>query len=161
MQLNQQKEQFRNAFVQAIASAAGLTISAQEPDVESVDFTLGRPDKASPRLDLQLKCSASTEVRDGVIPFSIPVKNYDELRHGDRMVPCILVVVLVPDPPSEWLELNDEQMLLRHCAYWKSLEGAASVDAAENTTVYVPVEQQFSVEAVHRLLDVIADGGRP
>ena len=161
MDLNQQKEQFSNAFVGAIASTAGLTIADPAPDVESVDFTLGRPDEASPRIDLQLKCSAAAEVTDGNIPFSISVKNYDELRNGRTMVPRILVVVLVPDDPAEWLELNDERMLLRHCAYWMSLEGAEPTANEQSTTVYVPADQHFSVDAVDQLLDVIASGGRP
>lgn len=161
MHSNLQKERFSAAFVEAIASAAGLTVSEPTPDIESIDFTLGRPDAASARLDLQLKCSAATDADEEAIPFSIPVKNYDELRTENSMVPRILVAVLVPEASDQWLEMNDARMLLRHCAYWMSLEGREAVDNEHNTTVKIPVSQQFTVEAAHELLDVIEAGGRP
>lgn len=161
MDLNHQKEHFSNAFVSAIASAGGLTIAKPAPDVESVDFTLGRPDSASPRLDLQLKCSSTAEIDGDKIPFSLPMKNYDELRTARTMVPRILVCVLVPDAPEQWLELKRKRMLLRHCAYWMSLEGAAAVDNENSKTVHIPASQQFTVNAAHDLLDVVAAGDRP
>lgn len=165
MDLNRQKEEFSNAFVQAVASAAGYSVARPGVDDDSVDWIVaqsgGEGTVRSPRLDLQLKSSSSAEVRDGVIPFPLKLKNYEDLRPLNCLVPRILVVVLLPVEVSDWLELSEEQLILRHCAYWMSLYGMDEVDNEKRVTVHVPVEQKFHVESLSAMMEMVSRGERP
>jgi hypothetical protein len=100
-----QKEQFRRAYVQAGAAAAGFAWSSPSVDDDSVDVTLaarsGSGTVRSPKLDLQLKCHAHAEFTQPSFIFPLKVKNYDELRDTAVMVPRLL-------PVSIWTKDADD-----------------------------------------------------
>lgn len=87
MELSNQKEQFSAAYVRAIASAAGYAVSRPEVDDDSVDRTLsargGNGSLRSPKLDIQLKCTARRYSGHPLLRFPLRRKNYDDLR-GQR-----------------------------------------------------------------------------
>ena len=61
MDLNQQKEQFSRAYVQAVAAAAGFATYIPDVDDDSIDMGIaagGKESRRRPRLELQLKCTA-------------------------------------------------------------------------------------------------------
>ena len=62
MDLAQQKQEFSKAYVKAIAAAAGYATQEPTVDDDSVDLGVvargGGGTVRSPRLDLQLKCTA-------------------------------------------------------------------------------------------------------
>ena len=94
MNLDQQKEQFSNAFLHAIAAVSECSVSKPNVDDDSVDWTLLKRIQRRRRIDLQLKCTGSAEtVTQNGISFGLKKKNYDDLRLVDLVVPRILVVV--------------------------------------------------------------------
>ncbi len=62
MDINQQKEQFSITYIRAIAAVAGYSLYRPEIDNDSVDLGIvargGTGIILSPRLELQLKCTA-------------------------------------------------------------------------------------------------------
>jgi hypothetical protein len=165
LELSSQKEQFSAAYVRAVASAAGYAVSRPEVDEDSVDMTLSARGVAGtlrfPRLDVQLKCTARSLLRDGFLRFPLKKKNYDELRGEDILVPRILVVVTVPGGVPDWLLQSEEELALRHCGYWLSLREAPERGTGSSVTVQIPRENILSVEALARIMERIADGERP
>lgn len=165
MDLNRRKEEFSNAFVQAVVSAAGYTLAKPSVDDDSVDWMIAASKKTgefrSPRLELQLKSTSNVEIRNAVLPFPLKLKNYDELRPTNFLVPRILVVVLLPDNVDQWLELSEERLVLRHCAYWTSLRGREEVDNDYQVTVHLPEEQKFDVQSLSSIMSAISRGDRP
>lgn len=107
MDTKQRKEQFSQAFVQAIAACAGFAWSKPSVDEDSVDMMLSKKGGSgtlrSPRLELQLKCTEKEAMiaSDGTFSYSIPLKNYDDLRDTSLHIPRILVVVFVPAQQEE------------------------------------------------------------
>ena len=73
MHETQQKEQFSKAYIRAIAAVGGLRVSEPEVDDDSIDMTLaargGSGGVRSPKLDLQLKCTASGPVTSSHLDF--------------------------------------------------------------------------------------------
>ncbi len=127
MHLNQQKEQFSQAYVRTIASAAGFDTYTLCVDDDSIDLGIaasGKKMPRRPRLELQLKCT-SKNVED-VMRFRLCLKNYNELR-CDCLVPRILVVVTVPDQPEKWLTEANHQLVL-HCPCPLGLVGRLAGD---------------------------------
>jgi hypothetical protein len=163
MDLNQQKEQFSAAYLRAVAAAAGYTLYRPEVDDDSIDWGLaargagGTPRR--PRLELQLKCSARTLPKEETIGFTIKLKNYEDLRAENVMVPRILVVVLVPEAVRQWLRHSEEELALRHCGYWMSLRGMAPTSNKRNVTVHLPRTQCLTPEVLKQIMQRINDTG--
>lgn len=165
MELNQRKEQFSIAYVRAVASVAGFTAYKHEVDDDSVDLGLAARGAMgtvrSPKLDMQIKCT-SREILGAVsLAFPLSIKNYNDLRPEDLLVPRILVVVLVPDALEDWLVHSEEQLLVRHCAYWMSLRGMEDRNNVANVTVHVPRNNQFTVDAVREIMNRVGRGELP
>ena len=165
MDENQQKEQFSNAYIRAIAATAGYNVYKPEVDNDSVDWGIGARGSSgtvrSPKVELQLKCTSREILKDEHLAFPLKLKNYNELRYDDYQIPRILVVVIVPDDVSNWLTQTEEALALRHCAYWSSLRGEGETTNVESVTVHLPRSQVFSVDGLSQIMQRIANGDLP
>jgi len=161
MDSDQQKEQFSNAFLHAIATVGECSVSKPSVDEDSVDWTLQKRIHRRPRIDLQLKCTAKAETfTENGISFGLKKKNYDDLRIVDLVVPRILVVVFVPQDVSDWLTSDPQSLILRRCAYWMSIRGAMPTENETGVTVYLPKGQRFDVAALNNMMQTISAGGQ-
>lgn len=165
MELSNQKEQFSIAYVRAIASVAGFVISRQEVDEDSVDLTMSARGTSgtyrSPKLDIQLKCTARDLVHGDFLHFPLPRKNYEELRGSRFLVPRILVVVTVPEALDDWLLQSEDELILRRCGYWSSLRDAPETPNDESITVRIPRANRFTVPVLTAMMQTVANGERP
>ena len=90
--------------------------------------------------------------------FQCPRRNYDLLTI-DTQVPRILIVLRLPRNPDDWLSIDAEQMILRHCAYWTNLNGAAEIESGRDSkSVWLPKVQRFDVAALQRLMEQSRSG---
>jgi hypothetical protein len=163
--LNEQKKQFSGAYLRAVASAAGYAAEEPSTDDDSVDFTirsrLAGTAVRSPSLDVQLKCTADDRGATPM-PFELKRKNYVELHGEDFQSPRLLVVVFVPSDCEQWLGHSESRLEVYHCAYWVSLRQAPAISGdAHSKMVYVPREQQFTVDQLRTLMVGIGNGVRP
>lgn len=154
---NQQMEELSFAYVKGIAARAGFKVARPSTDTDSVDGILMSDQGRRPRVDFQAKSTTRDLLRGDSIHFPLPVKNYNELR-ADTMVPRILVVLLMPADAEEWLAQSAEELCLRHCAYWLSLEGWPTTTNPSNVTVLAPTANVFSVEQLTALMGKIEKG---
>lgn len=166
MDVNMQMEQFSRAYVQAVAACAGFSWSVPSVDDDSVDMVLhqrgGTGNVCSPKIDIQLKCKSSPLPTDDSFSLSIKMKNYDDLRVSNLLVPRILVVVLVPKSEAkQWLRHSEEELALRHCGYWMSLRNALPSENKASQTISVPRAQTFTVESLQAIMQRIGQGGLP
>src|SRR5438874_4721373 len=136
MEIGLRKEQFGRAYVRAVASVAGFSV--YEPDVDDDSVDLGLASRGAegttraPRLEMQLKSTSVQDVlEDEHLRFPLPVKNYNDLRPENLLVPRILVVALLPAEMEDWLTQNEEQLAMRRCAYWLSLRGREATENEE------------------------------
>lgn len=112
-----QKEEFNYAYLSALAAHAGINRGDLRVDNDSVDVLFqsvgyrGRRFR-NPQIQLQLKCTSQDLIRDGVIKFPLPRKNYDDLRGDDVITPRYLAVLLVPADTARWIEHNDGYIAL-------------------------------------------------
>ncbi|MBO2946115.1 DUF4365 domain-containing protein [Paenibacillus sp. F411] len=161
--LNHKKEQLSIAYIRAVAAAAGF--SCTKPDVgdDSVDIMISCSgtfgDNAlmrSPRIEVQAKATAAElRAESESVKFNLPVKNYEDLR-GITLVPRILIVMLVPEKVETWIEQSEDHMLVRHCAYWISLQGRPETENVSGITIDIPRNQTFNVASVQSLMERVA-----
>ena len=161
MDINQQKEQFSRAYVHAVSTVAGFTMYKNDVDDDSIDFGIsagGDHFRQRPRLEGQIKCTSRDLLREDGVHFPLVIKNYDDLREEDILVPRILIVLIVPNEIENWIELTSEQLIIRHCAYWLSLKRYPAVDNDNTKTIVVPIVNMFTPDAVIGIMKGIAEG---
>jgi hypothetical protein len=82
-------------------------------------------------------------IQNGRLSYPLPVRNYDILRDSNATVDSILIVVLNPQQHDEWVHHTEEELCMRYCAYWMSLDGAAPTSNTSTVTVHIPTSQVF------------------
>ncbi|MEV4062199.1 DUF4365 domain-containing protein [Nonomuraea dietziae] len=156
------KQQFSLAFTHAITAAARCTIADLRVDVERIDYTVRQSAThrkyTSSQVDVQMKCTDQDVLRDDGLHWSLSRDHYDWLRDPKTYNRKILVVLHVPRLLQDWLQIEEEGMLLRKVAYWVCLEGAEPVDT-KTTTVVLPRTNVFSVPSLLGILQKVGDGG--
>lgn len=164
MDINQQKEQFSITYIRAIAAVAGYSLYRPEVDNDSVDLGIiskgGTGKIISPRLELQLKCTARNVLEENSLKYPLILKNYNDLRIN-ALVPRILVVVLVPEKITDWIRQTEEELCLRHCAYWVSLRGMPDTANTTTVTIEIPRINQFTPDALQAIIQRISSGDLP
>jgi len=123
--------------------------------------TGGRGTVRSPKVDLQVKCKAAVTPEEDVFSHSIKLKNYDDLRDDTVLVPRILVIVLVPADPTDWLGHTEAELALRRCGYWSSLRGLPASANDTGQTVQLSRQRTFTVGALQAMINRIGNGGLP
>lgn len=158
-------EQLSKAYVQAVAAAAACKFDVPSIDDDSIDVTLSKRTRGtlimSPKLDLQLKSTGIDCRREHDIAFPLRIKNYDDLRAENVAVPRILVVILVPVDTGDWTRLSEQELTLKHCAYWCSLRGAPTVPNETSRTIPIPRTQLFDRDTLDGIFGRLANGDLP
>jgi len=113
--------------LQAVTTVAGYSLYKPFVDDDSVDWGVaakgGIGPIRAPRLELQLKSTSRDIQDDNSIRYPLKLKNYDDLRMDNFAIPRILVVVLIPETPEDWLTQSETELCIRNCGYWSSLRG--------------------------------------
>ena len=163
---NHRQESLCRAYAQAVAGRAGLAVTVPSPDY-GIDMGLRFVEEqgqvrfdAGVQLDLQLRSTTRAPVSETHVSFDLDVRTYDSLR-GTPPVPRILVVLLLPEDEDQWLSQTQDELVLRHCAYWISLRGAAAISATSSVRVPIPRAQVFSAQAAQDIVDRLRRGEFP
>ena len=147
------------AYLHAVAARAGFGCQAGSriDDGASVDALLRVNEKIAPDsvlwnfpIEVQLKATKQvlTEINGRYSYFFQGIKRYDKLRDPGSPLPKLLVVLLLPDDPTQWLTLDENSLISRRCAYWVSLEGAPASDNETGKTIAIPRSQVLTVDAL-------------
>jgi hypothetical protein len=165
MTIDDQKEQFSFAYVRAVAATARIAVNEPTVDDDSVDLILQQKGTGgifrSPRLEVQVKCTEAATITAAHIAYPLKIKNYDELRPTDFLVPRILIVVVVPNSLADWLNHSEPELAMRRCGYWRSLRGEQSTINTTSVTVHLPRTNQFTVTELQAMMQRIGNGGYP
>lgn len=112
----------------------------QGDDMEEVD------------IKVQLKATKGVPSEtDTHFSYSLKKEHYDQLRHPRVITPRILTVLFLPPSFDDWMAHSHDQLLLRRCAYWVSLKGAAPSDNASSQTIYLPKDQPLNPQTLQNL----------
>ena len=159
------QEFFSEAYIAAISAVAGFSFEYKKVDRNSIDvFITQRIDGNNcpqiEELKIQLKCTYAHTPQNGVLTYPLKIKNYNDLRQESLLIPRILVVVYTPNLPRiNWLQHNNNHLILKYEAFWVSLRGRGSV--TNTTTININLKQKFTVSSLQALMDSIANGNYP
>ena len=155
---NDRKAELSFAYLSSLAAFAGFTCQpGHQPDRDSsVDATVKAGGSMRPQIDVQLKATSSPRRLSDGLHFQLRRKNYDDLR-ASRMCPIILVVLELPEDPSDWLDCDTERLVMRRCAWWASIAGDSATDR-DSKTVVLPESQSLNPDAMQSLMDEARQG---
>lgn len=160
------KELISKAYVNALAARVGMTVANSsldygldgtfkdiEYDVETKEYG-----ETGFGIDFQLKATVNALPKKGVIKYSLEVKNYHKLIKTHVGTPRILIVYSMPRDKDMWLTVNDNETLLRKCAWWCSLQGYPEVENKERVVIKIPLTQQLTPEVLIELMQKVKEG---
>ena len=148
-----QKEALSLVYAQAVAARAGYVTEVPSTDRDSVDLCIRAGGRMRPLLDLQLKATVNLErPRDGFLYFPLGVKNYNDLRIESQIF-RLLVVLDLPQDEQQWMTITENELILRHRAYWLNLQGYEETANQSSVTVRIPEENLFNVESLRTLME--------
>ena len=165
MTIDDQKEQFSFAYARAVSAVAQIAVSEPAVDDDSIDLIFQRRGGGgivrSPRVEAQVKCTDAASINPAHVAYPLKLKNYDELRPVDVLVPRILIVVIVPTILGDWLNHSEQELAMRRCGYWLSLRGEPATANTTNVTVHLPRANQFNVAELQGIMQRIGNGQNP
>ena len=110
-------------------------------------------------IDVQVKSTRQTlPVVNGKISYSIKSEQYRKYTEPS-LAEFLLVLFVLPDDPTEWLELTPDELILRKCCYWISLKDAPPWTGSD-VTVRIPEKNLFNVEQLHKIVIKLSEGER-
>jgi len=162
MHITAREEQFSCAYLMAVSAKAGCVLGEMRVDDDSIDWVirhkLNGHKNPRPQIDVQLKCTQNLAMLNGAYKFALSIKNYDDLRISNLSHPRILVVVNIPKEDHLWLSLTRDELILRRCGYWLSIEGRPSVANKTNITLSIPENNVFSPFTLLAMLERVSNG---
>ena len=148
-----QEEALSRVYVQAIAARAGYVTASYDLDRDGIDLRIQAGGGMRPALDLQLKATVNLgEPQDGCFRFPLKRRNYDLLRIKTQ-TPRLLVVLDLPKDEHRWMAITENELVLRHRAYWLNLKGHEETNNQSSATVQIPRENLFNVEVLQTLME--------
>ncbi len=148
-------ELLSRAYVDAVACSIGAQVGNLSYDNQSVDGTFASSKGKCPRIDFQLKATYAHDFdMSGKMSFPLPIKNYNDLR-SERCTPTILIVLAMPADEQLWLAHDHDALLIRRCAYWKSLLSEPETTSTTTKTVYIEKTSALSPAVLLNLLDKV------
>ena len=164
---NHRQEALSRAYVQAVAACCGMSSSTPLPDY-GIDLSLhdillvgGRRVESGCKLDIQAKCTTRAGLQGDYVRHDLEVSSYNALRLVTAGCPRILVVLVLPAKEADWFSQTEEELVVRHCAYWLSLRGRGPTTNRKSVRVLLPRANVFSVGALKGIMERVKGGGEP
>lgn len=157
-------EGLSRAYVRAVVVRAGCTYRDKfERDIGTDaeicydDRIEGKPRETGLQLNLQIKATSRESRHSGEhVVMDLEVDQYRKLIAQSPGVRRILIAFDMPSEIERWLHTAHDGLVMRNCAYWRSLEGEPDLANRSTVTVKIPRIQMFNVEAVQEALRRIA-----
>ena len=161
----QVQEDLSLAYLRAVVAKVGLTYDLPMRDF-GIDGTTsritrkhGRLVPSGVRLDVQLKSSINATVENDYVSYELDIRAYEILRDDTAESPRILVLLILPKDEREWIEQDEERLIMRKCAYWISIRGYAGTANLKSITIRIPRGNVFSMGNLRDMMDTINQGG--
>lgn len=160
------KEELSFAYTQAISAYAGMGCEQRRRDygidgsIKDIKYSIVRKRFAESgySIDFQLKSTVNAKIKNGIILYDLEVKNYKDLIDTEVGTPRILILYCLPKEKNRWVEVLNDELKLRKCAYWCSLRGWPDVTNKQRVRIKFSESQKFTSDELIRLMDLVKGG---
>jgi hypothetical protein len=162
-------EELQKSYIQAIAAAAGCTVGEFRVDANKEDLIIEHRSTAHVEdlvmsLRLQLKSthtvphSAFSSAAGATFSYVLDNETLAVLAAPNFTIPRILVVMLMPEHPQDWVLTGSDHLALHNRCYWVNLTGVRATGAA-STTVQIPWANVLDAQSLCDIMGRIGMGG--
>ena len=152
------KEGLSRAYVQAVGAQAGVIVDiggrSQDYGIDGsfhgVRSFEGQRTENGVSIDFQLKATSCLEVHDDFVALSLDVRTINMLAARANVRRAILIVLSIPPHPDEWVQISEQELLLRRCCYWSHI--SSPTNNLYTATHKIPRAQLFTAEVLRALL---------
>lgn len=153
------------AYVSAVVARSGFVPNSVQHDF-GVDLSVRRIGAFGNRridlgtfLDLQLKASVSWSLTDEHLAFDLEADAYNRLilRRENAATPCALVVCCLPRDPSAWLNVHEDELVLKKCCYYHFLRGKETTNSSSKR-IQIPRVQVLTPQSLKEIDHAIKAG---
>ncbi len=109
-------------------------------------------------LELQVKSTTKDGINESkeIIKYPLKVKNYNDLidRKRNFSTTLLLVLFILPTDIKKWVEMNQEELMIRKCAYWFFPENETESTGNESTkTITINKRNLLSIDNFNQLFE--------
>ena len=153
------------AYVSAVVARSGFVPNSVQHDF-GVDLSVRRIGAFGSRridlgtfLDLQLKASVSWSLTEEHLAFDLDADAYNRLilRREHAATPCALVVCCLPKDESTWLDVREEELVLKKCCYYHFLDGTETTNTSSKR-IHIPRSQILTPQSLKEIDSAIKAG---
>ncbi len=154
------------AYLHAVAARAGFAcdVAGRQSDRAGIDARIHVKERLVPQavftefsIEVQLKATCQQAVfQNDHYSYWLTIDHYDKLRNAGVRNERLLVVLFLPEDPSQWLVHTEDGLVSKRCAYWVCLRGAAPCDNKTGQTVYIPRPNWLSHDSLRKLATKVA-----
>ncbi|WP_051212886.1 DUF4365 domain-containing protein [Butyrivibrio fibrisolvens] len=146
MDIEHIKEDLSICYLKTIAVVNGIALEEFRHDEDSTDVVLKKilelsgGQKFNSQISVQLKSTSSLSqyvMGPQEITYKLKVKNYNDLCANSAM-PSILGLFILPENTDEWVNWDEEELLLKGQMFWISLQGKAVSTNIGSVSVKIP-----------------------
>ena len=100
-------------------------------------------------LEFQLKASINWEVDDSHVIFDLEADAYNRLvfRRDNSSTPCALVVCCLPKEKSHWLNVCENELIIKKCCYYHFIEGEETRNSSSKR-IRIPRKQLLTPQSI-------------
>ncbi len=118
---NHMKERLSEAYIRLVATRAGAKFDPTEAPEYGVDGAIrkvrhlpnGKYKDTGWLFHIQIKATENVRLNDDFISYKMDGEAYNKLVSWKGSSPCILVVFRVPKDQNEWLNIDEDNLLLK------------------------------------------------
>jgi hypothetical protein len=161
------KEDLSRAYVLAVAAKASVIVNLNnrshdygiDGSFHKVSNLKGRRVESGVTIDFQLKATSRDIIREDYVSITMDASTNNCLAKRYGQPGCnsvILIVLCLPSDSMEWLQLSEDELILRKCCYWSKI--SAFTSNLSTCIIEIPRSQMFTPEVLESLLERISIG---
>lgn len=137
------KESLSRAYVTAVVGLSRNNLLWGRDYDYGVDGTVRILEQRQSRIreigmgfDFQSKSTTTWMVEGDQIVYDLEADAYNDLveRSGSGCFPFLLILLCLPTDESTWLNVCENNLILKKCAYWAKLDGSLTSNSANKDT---------------------------
>ena len=159
------EESLSISYVNAVVSKTGQVFDVISRDygvdgsVRRIGLLGGDYIDMGAAFDCQLKASKNCSETDSEIIYDINADAYNKLIKRSKMstLPCFLILFCLPQNEDQWLNINEQELVLKKCCYYFYVNGELTSNNSSKR-LKIPKSNIFDCEAVINLMELVAEG---
>ncbi len=154
------QERLSVAYVSAVVARAGFSLWNGPSTEYGTDGMIQRIRKlpngqyhgTGDSIMIQIKATITSELKGKDVIYDMRIDAYNKLANWEGDTPCLLVLLCLPRSADEWLYLDEDNLLLKKCCYWKHICDPPSGNQSQQR-IHIPRSQVFDAKAVSYLFN--------